>query len=184
MVQTNSAAAGLQKYRELEDAGVPVRNAAGSVFKVLLFLFVADTLFDPADLLFGLKLPLYLLCWGAGFVVCINRRKGLAISIDLVLYCLGMIALPLISIFVYQLFDGRDQFEGFQLLKSYLFISMAVLLYVTRVNVLPQLAAALTMLSAAIIATAALVLLVPAMLTPAYVFGEHLPRRRVRSQTG
>lgn len=147
-------------------------DVSRKVFDAVLFLFIADTLLDPADLLLGLKLPLYVICWLSGFVVCTSRRHTLRISINLVMYCLVMIFLPLVSILIYQLLNGRDQFEGFQLLKAYLFISMALLLYVTRTNVLPHLAAALTLLAGAIFAVTALVFAVPDLLAPAYAFGE------------
>lgn len=147
-------------------------DVARKVFDAVLFLFIADTLLDPADLLLGVKLPLYLMCWLTGFVVCTSRRRTLMISINLVMYCLVMIVLPLVSILIYQLLHGNDQFEGFQLLKAYLFISMALLLYVTRTNVLPHLAATLTLLAGAIFAVTALVFAVPDLLAPAYAFGE------------
>lgn len=141
------------------------------MFKVILFLFVVDTLFDPADLLFGLKLPLYLACWGLGLLVCITRRESTALSLELVLYSLVMVALPLLSILSYQLIDGNDRFEGFSMLKAYLFISMAALLYLTRTNLLPVLSAGLSLLAFAIFAVTALVLMVPVLFMPIYSFG-------------
>jgi hypothetical protein len=144
---------------------------ANKLFKGILFLFVVSTLFDPADLLFGLKLPLYLACWGTGVLVCITRRESTELSPELVLYCVAMVALPLLSILSYQLLDGHDRFQGFSMLKAYLFISMAPLLYMTRTNLLPSLSAGLTLLAVAILALTALVVTVPILFVPIYSFG-------------
>ena len=110
-----------------------------------------STLFDPADIIFGLKLPLYLLCWFAGVILCVTRGERVRIPIEMVIYSLLMVTIPLISIWNYYVIDGSDPFEGFQLLKAYLFISMAMLLYVTGTNLLKYLSIALTLLALSIL---------------------------------
>jgi hypothetical protein len=147
-------------------------NFARSVFAAILFFFVLDTLFDPADLLFGLKLPLYALCWCSGLISCMAGREKVTVSRKLVIYSLLMISIPLLSILSYHLVDGNERYEGFQLLKAYLFISMAVLLYLTQTNLLKSLSLALTLIALSIFAVTALVFVVPSLYIPAYVFGE------------
>jgi hypothetical protein len=143
-----------------------------SLFEATTFLFVLSTLFDPGDRLLGLKLPLYVLSWVLGVLLCLNRGDRMGIPIEMVIYSLLMITIPLLSIWNYYLVDGGEPFEGFALLKAYLFISMAMLLFLTRTNLLKLLSIGLTLLALAVLAVAALVFIEPSLYLPVYVFGE------------
>jgi len=160
--------------------GEPTRTAASgggthrvtrSLFSGALLLFVSSTLFDPADKIFGLKLPLYLLCWCIGAALCFGRRERIKVPSVLLVYILLMVTIPLLSISYYFLVDGSDPFAGFLLLKAYLFISMALLLYVTRTDLLPTLCAVLTTVSAGIYVLSTVVLVWPVLFLPVYVWG-------------
>jgi hypothetical protein len=155
-------------------ARVPSRTTGGlatSLYRVVLLLFVLETLFDPADLILGLKLPLFVLCWATGFIVCLVQSTRLKLPLGLLLYDLLLITIPLVSIAGYLLVDGRDPYEGFFLLKAFLFISLSLLLYATRTNLLSYLCAALSVLSLAVIVVGTLVLLQPELFLPFYAFG-------------
>ena len=146
-------------------------SAARSLFLATTFLFVLSTLFDPSDRIFGLKLPLYIVSWGTGVFVILMRRGRVRIPIQLIVYSLSMVTIPLFSIWYYYLVDGSDPFEGFQLLKAYAFISMAMLMYLTGTNLLKHLSIALTLLALSIVFVAALVFIEPALYLPVYAFG-------------
>jgi hypothetical protein len=62
---------------------------------------------------------------------------------ELLAYVLAFIAIPLLSIVWYCVIDGRVPFEGFQLFKGYLLISLALLLVLNRIDLVPQLSAVL-----------------------------------------
>ena len=152
------------------------RSRAGlarSALQAVLFIFILDTLFDPADLLLHLKVPLYAACWLAGVVVCFTRKEETRISYQLLLYCLLMVTLPLLSIVNFQIVDGSDRFEGYSMLKAYIFISIAMLLFITRTDLLPLLSRGLTILALFIFALTALVLWFPILFLPVYTFGQN-----------
>jgi hypothetical protein len=158
----------------LVDDALPAHSssASRSLFLISTFLFLLSTLFDPADLAFGLKLPLYAMCWVTGVIYCVTRKERTTIPLELVLYGLLMIVIPLLSIWNYYIVDGREPYEGFPLLKAYLFISMAVLLYVTGTNLLKYLSLALTLLAVTIVTCSIVLLNVPSLFLPAYLFGD------------
>lgn len=107
-----------------------------------LFMFVC--VFDPANKLTGLKSPLFgLLCFLTLFGLAINRA-GAKVPAGLLAYVLSFIAIPLLSIIWYFVIDGSQPFEGFQLLKGYVLISIALVLYLNRSDSVPLLCAALT----------------------------------------
>lgn len=148
------------------------KGIVNSIYIFVTFLFLLLTLFDPADKLFGLKLPLYVACWGIGLLICLYGQKTIRISIKLLAYTLLMMAIPIISVAYYLVRDGSEPFEGFLLLKSYLFISFAILIYFTRINVLKYLSVALTILAIHILTLSAIVLIHPDTFMPLYIFGE------------
>lgn len=142
------------------------------VFIFTMLSFLLATLFDPADKVLGLKLPLYLACWGMGLVACLMSRQQIKISSKLLMYAFLIILIPILSISYYFISDGSEPFEGFLLLKAYLFISFAVLVYITKFDTLKYLSVALTVLAISILALTAIVLAYPDMYTPLYKLGE------------
>ena len=109
-------------------------DALGFFYKFVVFSFILSTIFDPADKLLGLKLPLFIACWVVGGIVVLLRHSIVRIPVSLLLYVLLMIVIPLWSITYYFMFDGAEPFEGFLLLRSYLFFSFVILLFITRIN--------------------------------------------------
>lgn len=144
-----------------------------SIFIFVVFLFLLSTLFDPADRALGLKLPLYVACWGIGLLMYMGRQDPIKISIGLFIYTFLMTLIPIASVGYYLAMDGSEPFEGFLLLKSYLFISFAILIYFTRINVLKYLSIALSILAIQILLLTAVVLIYPETHIPIYTFGEH-----------
>ena len=145
---------------------------AYSIFIFVVFLFLLSTLFDPADRALGLKLPLYVACWGIGLLIHMGRQGPIKISIGLLIYTFLMTLIPITSVGYYLVTDGSEPFEGFLLLKSYLFISFAILIYFTRINAMKYLSIALTILAIQILLLTAVVLIYPETHIPLYTFGE------------
>ena len=88
------------------------------IYKGLIFIFILSALFDPADHMFGLKVPLFLACWGVGGLIVLMRDRSAAIPLNLLIYVLLMLIIPLASILNYFISGGGQPFEGFLLLKS------------------------------------------------------------------
>lgn len=138
---------------------------------LLLMLFVASCVFDPADRLLGLKVYLFLGCWFFGALVALSERRRTQLDPQLLAYVLLFIAIPVFSIMWYSAVRGGDPFEGWQLLKGYLLISLAILLQVQRIDLMPGMCAMLTVLSVVIICTFIVVVTFPPAFAALYLFG-------------
>lgn len=79
---------------------------------------------------------------------------------------------PSISILKYMITDGSEPFEGFNLMKGYVLISLAPMLVMNRVDLLPRLCAVLTMLALAVIGVFIVLQIEPDFYGALYLFGE------------
>lgn len=136
-----------------------------------LMLFLLSCIFDPADRLLGLKVQLFLLSWLVGLTFAISSREKLQIHVGLIVYTLLFLLVPTLSIAWYWLVNGGEPFEGVQLFKGYLLITLGVLLFLYRVDLLRQLAAVLTMLAVSVILVFVLVSIRPELYAAVYAFG-------------
>jgi hypothetical protein len=139
-----------------------------------MILFLISTLFDPADKIFGLKVPLYIICWMTGIVACLINMKELKVSLMLIIYIISFIGIPIVSIFFYYISNGSDPFKGFELLPGYIFISFAALIYITEIDILKYLCIVLSLLALSILALTAIVLIYPEFYMPAHLLGNEL----------
>lgn len=149
------------------------RPRSNTLLAFVLLLFLLSCIFDPADRVLGAKIPLFLLSW---FVAALYSGAGEQfgrIHVGLLIYTLLFLLVPVSAIAWYWFIDGREPFEGFQLLKGYLLITLALLLYMSRINLLPSLCAVLTMLAMMIILAFIAVSIEPDVFGLLYVFGVH-----------
>ena len=142
-----------------------------SLIGFALTLFLVACVFDPADRLFGLKVDLFLVCWLITFVVFAAGRERPRMHLGLLVYTALFLLVPTLSIAWYWLVDGSEPFEGFQLLKGYLLITLAALLFLHKTNLLPLLASVLTILAIAVIAVFVAVVIWPDLYSAIYLFG-------------
>lgn len=147
------------------------RRLAHWFVSLLLLLFVLVCIFDPANLLTGAKLPLFIALWPATAISLVLSRSDVALPAELLAYVLAFIAIPLASILWYYVVNGSDPFEGFQLFKGYLLISLALVLYLNRIDLVPQLAMVLSALAALSVAIFVFVLLAPDQYLRLYYLG-------------
>ena len=134
--------------------------------KKLLFLpsitaFIFVTIFDPADVVLGLKVPLFILCFITGGLVALERPGRIYVPMPLVIYTLLFVTIPLFSIFVYYLKNGTDPYEGFIMLKAYLFITLAIILVVTDIDLTKYLSNILLLMALCIISLFIFLLIFP-----------------------
>ncbi|MHB8845079.1 MAG: hypothetical protein ACYC7L_10085 [Nitrospirota bacterium] len=118
-----------------------------------------------------MKIPLFCLCWLVVAFYVVTSKDEHAIPGRLILYVLTMILLPILSIAYYAFTNGREPYDGYQFLKSYLFISFALILYIARIHLVKYLSAVLTVLSVSIIGVYIAVLFEPSVFTPIFEFG-------------
>ena len=137
---------------------------------IAIFTFILATLFDPADLL-GFKLPLFLACWVTTFFVLFSRPDKIKLPPKLIAYVLLMLFVPLYSMFVYQVVDGSDPFNGFSMYKAYIFISFSLLLYINRINIVANLSFALNIVAIIIILLTIVMHFQPLLSEPIYMLG-------------
>ena len=132
--------------------GPPQGLGGYSILVVIpLLLFIVSTVFDPADLILGLKVELFLACWAVTLWLSTLRMRGPGLPAGLWVYTLVFLFVPTASIAWYYASDGSQPFAGFQLLRGYLLITFSGLLFINRINLLPQLSAVLSLLAMVII---------------------------------
>ena len=120
-----------------------MKDTKYQILKYVFFAFILSTLLDPADTILGLKIPLYLSCWILTLILFINTKENKNYPLGLLVYSGLMISIPMLSIVFYYLMNGADPYEGFSMLKAYLFISCALFLYITKINAIKYLSRAL-----------------------------------------
>lgn len=147
------------------------------IYKTLLSLLIFLCVFDPADSLFGLKVPIFILTIFAGFSI----RKTKGYSSDLVKYfLLFSVLLPVLS-YLFGLLLNSDHYWPettlISVLKPYLFLFIAFSLVRTEQNIAFAINALVRCLLGLSLVTIALFLLNVLNIVPfelLYVFGnEH-----------
>jgi hypothetical protein len=157
---------------------ISIRLPSASTFMKILFnflflIFIFSTIFDPMDKLLGLKTYLFIACMAYGVVFYITHPGPLKIPIKLLVYVLLIIFIPLLSITHYFFIDSSSPYQGFLLLKSYLFITLSVLIYITRIDIFRYLSNVLSVLSLTIIIVSIVVAIFPELFLPLYIFGNN-----------
>lgn len=147
------------------------RDILPRLLSVCLLLFLLACVFDPADKVLSVKVYIFALCWAVTLAMLLSSRNPITISRGLVIYTLLFILVPLYSIVWYWFMDGSVPFRGFSMLKGYVLITLAAMLVLSRVDLLPQLCAVLTVLALAIIGVFIAIQIYPALFLLVYVVG-------------
>ena len=119
-----------------------------ALIKTVLTVLVAVCVFDPADKILGLKVPLFAAAWALFLSGAIVSSGSLKVSKNVIAYLAVFLAIPVISI-VYYFATGTDfvNYDGFQYLKSYLFVTLVVILYAEKIDLTLSVVATLTVMS-------------------------------------
>ena len=139
------------------------------ILKFFLIAFLLSCVFDPADKLFGLKVPLFISCWVIFFIS--KKSFDFKFPKEIVNFILFFLAVPIISISYYFIFDGSEPFGGFSLIKSFLFISLVLILFSKKIDLIPSLSKVLSLLSFSIILVYLIILINPSLFGAIYEFG-------------
>lgn len=121
------------------------------ISRFALFIFVVVCVFDPADKIWGGKVFVFCFLWGVTAIEILLTRDDRYLPWGLLIYVGTFVAIPLLSVFWYFIINGQQPFEGFGLLKGYLLVSLAVVLVLNRVDLIPCLSAVLTVLACSVI---------------------------------
>lgn len=136
-----------------------------------LLALIAICVFDPGDKIFRLKVPAFIACW---FVFCLYNLSASRLP-RLPTKLLGWLSffliLPVLSILYYHLIDGRTPYDGFQYLKSYLFATIIVVIYISNLDLTKTFYGVLSMLSVLIIGIFVVTSIYPPAIEWLYEFG-------------
>jgi hypothetical protein len=149
----------------------PKHGGQSGWLNFILLLLLISCVFDPADKVLGLKVWLFILCWVFTLILYVRSREQMRMPLGLLIYVVLFILIPTLSIIWYYITNGAVPFEGFVMLKGYILITLAPLLVLNRVNLLPRLCAVLTVLALLIIGVFLALLLVPEFYGLLYALG-------------
>lgn len=142
------------------------------LLRLPLLAFIVVCVFDPADKVLGIKVWLFVALWAATCVVGLLASDEISLPAGLLLSVLLFITIPMLSILWYYLSDGTLPYAGFGLLKSYLLVSLAVVLVINRVDVIPFLSGVLSVLALLTIAIFVVLLWRPELFLHLYFIGQ------------
>jgi hypothetical protein len=120
---------------------------ANVMVRLLLYAFVVACVFDPADQVLGVKVWLFAVACAATCLAVLPASDEIPLPVGLLVYVLVFITIPLLSILWYFLSNGTQPYAGFALIKSYFLVSLAIVLVVNRIDMVPFLSATLTLLA-------------------------------------
>jgi len=125
-----------------------------SLLRLNLLLLLAVAIFDPSDLLFHAKVPVFVGVWILLVMdIVISRGGRYQVPENLYLYIfIFAVLLPLVGLLTYVLRGGgMEGYEGFRYLKSYLFLTLSIPLAIKRIDLIRPLSLVLSVLSVATI---------------------------------
>ena len=119
------------------------------LLRISIYLLITVCVFDPADKLLKIKVPLFIFIWIIFLLEIIVKKENVYFPQHLVLYfLLFSILLPLTSICIYMFKSGNlENYAGLNYLKSYLFLSLVFILYARNIDLIKPLSLNITVLS-------------------------------------
>ena len=141
-----------------------------SVFKFFFYLLLVVCIFDPADKLFHLKSPLFILCFFSFLFDYLGSKKN-RFPKSLIIINLFLIIIPLISIFLYFIQHLTFPLAGFDLFKSHILIVISIFLYYYKLDAIKPFSIILLFLSLFIILVYLIVTIFPESYNLIYLWG-------------
>ena len=120
-----------------------------NILRIVLILLIGACIFDPADQLLGLKMPLFVLGWIIFIFDIILNGKDVYVPLKMLLYLILFIfVIPLTSIAYYSLTNGDlIKYDGYIYFKPYLFLTVVFILYVSKMDLFKPTIIMISMLS-------------------------------------
>jgi hypothetical protein len=137
----------MNPFRHL--SGMQTSRVLDSSLNIVLISLIFVCVFDPAGKLLGLKEVLFVLSWILFLFSVIATGKIAYIPLGMTLYlALFIFLIPLTSLAYYVLTnDDLLHFDGYMYFKSYLFLTVVFILYVSKIDLIKQTVAILSLLS-------------------------------------
>ena len=119
------------------------------LLRISIYLLITVCVFDPADKLLKIKVPLFIFIWIIFLLEIILKKENVYFPQQLVFYfLLFSILLPLTSICIYMFrSENLENYAGLNYLKSYLFLSLVFILYARNIDLIKPLSLNITVLS-------------------------------------
>ena len=123
------------------------------ILYISILLLLAVSIFDPADKLLKLKVPLFIFAWLLFLLIRIDGNKETKLSVPLFYYLLIFIfVLPSVTTLNFILTNGYFNFDyGYLSFKPLLFLTLLAILYVEKIDIFKSACILLTILSCAIL---------------------------------
>lgn len=134
-----------------------------------IYLLIFVGIFDPADKLFGLKIPVFILCWLVFLVFYVFNPVKIARRIYL--YIMLMLFIPVLSMWYFEVILGGGPTAALILIKANLYLTLIFILVAARIDLIPILSRILLLLASAIIFIKVLGMIFPELLPPLGTFG-------------
>jgi hypothetical protein len=147
--------------------------AQKAIMCALLSLLVV-AVFDPADQILHMKVPLFVTIWAFTAVSYLMEKCAAKVSLSLLIYvgCLSVL-IPLSSILVYMVRNGSlVSFDGFQYFKAYLFLALCIPLSLKRLDIACLLSYILTAESLLILLIYVMISINPLLIETMFEFGD------------
>lgn len=135
--------------------------STSSILDFLVICFIASCIFDPADRILGLKIPLFVCFLLIASSALIFRKSNPKVHLIPIFVSLFFLFIPLLGLLNGIAYSGENGELGFQMMKGYILIILLPLLCALRMDIIPKLVYQLLLLSILIIATYLVVNLFP-----------------------
>ncbi len=116
---------------------------------LLLFLLIV-AVFDPADKITHMKVPLFAAVWALTAMNYCLRKRPSTVPLSLLIYVIGFsFLIPLWSIcWYFSQKHGLNGYDGFNYWKGYLFLTLCIPLVLEKIDLVPMLGLVLTVQAA------------------------------------
>jgi hypothetical protein len=149
----------------------PVRVAERSLSVVFtqtasaaLFVFLVICVFDPVNTITGMKTTTFVVLWLITLTRLVMEPDSRARLPEwFVVYVSFFIAIPTLSVIWYFIHDGSAPFDGLSYMKAYLLLSLALILRINRIDLVPMLSGVLVPLAVAILVMFFSILIFPGL---------------------
>jgi hypothetical protein len=150
-----------------------VSSFRSRLLKIVLYALVCASVFDPADLIFHAKVPLFILSWVVFLLGASLDSPKSAIRRSTLMYVFFFVAaLPALSISVSFLSgSGAESFDGFSYWKGFLYLSVTLILVLEDIDLIPSLSYCLSILALSVAAVYLITNQSPIIAVPLAIWG-------------
>ena len=117
------------------------------MLNLVVLALIIVCIFDPAGKILEIKYFLFVVSWILMIIRMIVFKKNRWLNYEFFIYICLFLFIPILSIMQYFVFDAKSPYDGFLFFKSYLFITLTLVLTSSGIDFLGKFCAVLTSLS-------------------------------------